>query len=684
MAKLVGDIKNRIQRLPKPSNTSDALQPVFEAVSNAVHAIQDRFGEKSPEMGEVQVRFECVKEAAEYTVYISDNGIGLDSRRFDAFCTTDTSYKIERGGKGVGRLLWLDAFKIVNVESIFEEGGNLFRRKFEFGLFGEEEIRNESLVALDGRGETGTSITMRGLRENSYSTAMPVQFAIIQKHFASHFLADFLLRRVPTMTVSLADRESVFPQAVNDLLVEHRGEIEFDSDDFGPLKIDGYIMKKEASSNFDGLHQLHLVSSGRTVQTRKIDGLIGVRKIGEDEDGVLHCCASGKFLDDRVNQERTQFNFGEETAVSLTKEFVEHAKSEIIPNEVSSYNSYRTERMDEFVSQYPSFGFENSTSLLNRTPVSADTDEAFAKALIPYKVRADKERRKQVQTVLDRLMESDGEIKPDLSEQISKVAAAASDDENRQLMEYIIRRKFIIEILDALLGKVRRLNGRLDTHLEGTFHQLICPMRVVGGEPARTEPSSHDLWLLDERLAPAKYFASDARIEDFMEQGGNNRLDLLVWDKVHGLGLGQEDRLSRVLLVEFKRPERTGYSGNYVLGRQMNRYIEKLKNRQVRSHTGEIVELSKDVVFHCYVVADIVGDLEADIRNWTRSPNGRGRFQYLQGDDKGTIEVIEWKELVRDAKVRNQNFLEAASLSFTEKGYRLFEAQNNNEVRAAE
>ena len=137
-------------------------------------------------------------------------------------------------------------------------------------------------------------------------------------------------------------------------------------------------------------------------------------------------------------------------------------------------------------------------------------------------------------------------------------------------------------------------------------------------------------------------------------------------------------------MVEFKRPNRTGYSGNYVVERQMNRYIKKIRERQVYSHTGEIVEVSPDVVFHCYIVADIVGDLEEDTRNWNHSPSGRGRFKYLQGDDKGTIEVIEWKELVRDAKVRNQNFLEAARLSFTRKGDPLFGSTDEHAGQAAE
>jgi len=79
--------------------------------------------------------------------------------------------------------------------------------------------------------------------------------------------------------------------------------------EFGELELASFICDKTASANFDGLHQLHLVANGRTVVTRKIDGLVGVGRLGENEDLVYHGCVTGDFLDDRVNQERTQFNF---------------------------------------------------------------------------------------------------------------------------------------------------------------------------------------------------------------------------------------------------------------------------------------------------------------------------------------------------------------------------------------
>lgn len=48
-------------------------------------------------------------------ITVADNGVGLTQSRFDTFCELDTEFKKERGGKGVGRLYWLDAFKKIEV-----------------------------------------------------------------------------------------------------------------------------------------------------------------------------------------------------------------------------------------------------------------------------------------------------------------------------------------------------------------------------------------------------------------------------------------------------------------------------------------------------------------------------------------------------------------------------------------
>ena len=98
MTSLRGDIVNRVKRLPKPSQAAEALQPVFEAVSNALHAIEDAFGEQFQERGDITVTITGAGDPDEIQIIVSDNGVGLEDKRFEAFCTTDTDYKIVRGG----------------------------------------------------------------------------------------------------------------------------------------------------------------------------------------------------------------------------------------------------------------------------------------------------------------------------------------------------------------------------------------------------------------------------------------------------------------------------------------------------------------------------------------------------------------------------------------------------------
>jgi hypothetical protein len=50
------------------------------------------------------------------------------------FLTLDSDYKADKGGRGVGRLLWLKAFRTVNINSVYEDDdGKLKSRAFLFG-----------------------------------------------------------------------------------------------------------------------------------------------------------------------------------------------------------------------------------------------------------------------------------------------------------------------------------------------------------------------------------------------------------------------------------------------------------------------------------------------------------------------------------------------------------------------
>lgn len=662
MTSLAGDIVNRVRRLPKPTTAAEALQPIFEAVSNAMHAIEDRFPNgESKVQGRIDVVVRNLGTPEQVSVLVTDNGIGLDDARFNAFITTDTGFKFERGGKGVGRLLWLDMFEKVRVQSVFlNEQQELWRRSFDFVLAERDQLQNEVLEQIHD-GAPGTSVEFVGIREGTYRAKFPERPAVVIRHFGSHFLAEFILGNSPQVFVQVDARNATFPEDIRNLLIEERGHSDFNHDIFGQLQVSHFVFRSAASAGFEGKHQLHFIANGRTVTSRKIDGLIGVGRFGADDNAVYHGCVSGVFLDDRVNQERTNFNFDEKTLEQLSKVCAEVAVRDALNQEVETYDVGRSETMSDFIAEYPSFGFADIDALLAKTPKNATKAEQFAQALIPVRIRRDTERKKRVQRIVAEIGEGHN-VEGDLAERIREAANDVRAEEQRQLTEYVLRRKVVLDVLDVLIRRLRaRPDGEEDYHLEATLHQFICPMRVRGDDPNRVEDSDHDLWIIDERLTLARYFASDVPVRDLIEDNRNGeRPDLLVWDRLHGLGEDNGEPLKRVMLVEFKKPGREQYTERYLPSNQIMRYLTALKNGEIQSYRGERVRVAEDCIFYCYVVADIVGELKTYTSGWKTTADGRGRWLELNGDFRGTIELIEWRDLLTDARMRNAAYIEAA------------------------
>lgn len=666
MTSLKGDVVNRVKRLPKPSQAAEALQPVFEAVSNALHAIEDAFGDQFQARGSITVTITGANNPDEIQVIVADNGVGLEEPRFEAFCTTDTDFKIGRGGKGVGRLLWLDAFDSVRVVSQFRSGEQLYRRSFNFRLRSQDQITDETVEPIDGSDlERGTVVTFKGLRGKSYRAKFPSQQATIVKHFGSHFFADFILGRSPRIIVDIDGNETVFPDAIQALQIEDRGVATLTSHDFGDLNLASFVCHKQASANFDGLHQLHLVANGRTVTTRKIDGLVGIGRFGPNDDRVYHGCISGDFLDERVNQERTQFNFDETIIDQIIRECAEHVRTNALHEEITTFDDTRLGGLRDFLSDYPSFGFEEVEQLLDRTPKNATKPEQFAQALIPIRIRRDKERNQRIQQIVSTLS-AGAEVPEDFADTIKTAAAEIRAEEQRQLTEYILRRKVVLDVMQVLIRRIReRDDGTEDFHLEETLHKFICPMKLRGDDPSKVERSDHDLWIIDERLTFTKYFASDVPFTQLIDgESATTRSDLLIYDRLHGLGAEGEDPLRRVMLVEFKKPGRRDYEDRYSPQNQISEYITRLQKGEIEDYRNQRIRIAEDCIFYCYVVADIVGKLEIHTNGWRTTSDGRGRIQDLNGKFRGVIEIIEWADLIKDARLRNLAFIGAAGLQY--------------------
>ncbi|TAZ73894.1 ATP-binding protein [Rhizobium ruizarguesonis] len=680
MPRLAPNVINRVDKLPKPSNTAQAMQPLFEAVSNAIFAIEDVQETQPDYQGIVDIYVTGLRDPDKLAIEVIDNGIGLDENRYGAFCQLDTDFKKERGGKGVGRLFWLDSFKDVRVESRYLDNDDLHSRAFAFLLNNEEQLReDDQRLHLSRVRSSGTVVVFKGLREANYRKQFPASAELFKRYFSAHFIADFLMARGAAVRLDIDGEEARYPEAVSDLVVgEPLEDSTVEHKEFGVLKITGFTCKPEASTGLDGMHQLHLLADGRNVEPRKIDKLLGIDRVrrGDQNDLVFHGCVTGEYLNRHVNEGRTAFNLGESKVKELIRFCTELIKERFLTEQIAEYSEARREDYRGFVQRYPIYDFADEDTQLDRVPFGARSPEEFATGLVKYQIRRDETRQKDIEDVI-KLLEEGQSVSENFAETVIRAAQEVQNSERLALAQHVVRRKLVLELLDRLVRRIRdRGDKEEDFHLESTLHSLIVPMRLSGVDPSKVEASNHDLWIVDERLAFTRSFSSDQRIAETLKSGGTDiRPDLLVWNLAHGLGVvdpsddnkdfDASEPLRKAMIVEFKRPGRTQYKkAEDLVELQITKYLRQLKNGEIETFNRQSVRIAPDCIFYCYVVADIRGDLKEQLAGWSTTTNGEGRIRSLDNEFKGsTIEVVQWQDLVNDAWARNVATLHAAGLS---------------------
>tara|TARA_B100001179_G_scaffold103675_1_gene73742 strand:- start:482 stop:2560 length:2079 start_codon:yes stop_codon:yes gene_type:complete len=666
------NIKNRVDKLPKPSNYAQGLQPLFEAISNAKFAIYDRFNNAAVSRGLIEIDIENLKSRNNVKIRVRDNGIGMDTVRFNAFCVVDTDYKKSRGGKGVGRLFWFDAFKKIRVESRFGKEDDQLR-SFDFILRDSDQISEHEIPNVNFQG-IGTSVYFEGILDNEYASNFPKTSDVFLRYFTSHFISDFLMGVSPKIEVNIDGENYEFPSSVRKLVVGEQPPVEWTSEKFGKIAISAFLCDPEASSGLEGKHQLHLLGNGRTVETRKIDGLLGLGAIKAEgrDDLYLHACVDSEFLDIRVNEGRTAFTIPESTLKTFTREVVEKAKETIVQKQIANYKIQRAENYRSFIERYPIYDFDDPEQQLDRMPFSANNAEEFAAGLVKIQVRREENRYKQIQDLVDQIDSSDFKD-ADFAQTVMTAAEEIQRSEELSLAQHVARRKLILELLEVLLRRYREVGDSEDHYLEKTVHSVLCPTNVNSTDASKLTSRRHDLWVVDERLTFSRAFASDKRIDRILADNKSAlRPDLIVWDLAYGLAaVGQDSSdepdtsrsIDEMLVVELKKPMRKIY-GKFEdnIEQQILKYITQLKCGEIEGFERDRVRVSDGCIFHCFVVADIVGDLRQQLSSWTKTPDGQGRYRIIEGDHRGSITVVQWNDLVNDAWLRNQATLNAAGL----------------------
>jgi hypothetical protein len=602
---------------------------------------------------------------------VTDNGIGFNDANMTSFETLDTDYKASQGCRGVGRLLWLKAFKHIHISSTFSADGTVLKsRKFSFtAASGVDGVSLED-APLDAEPET--SVYLDGFaqeyRDKSAKTPKAIAGGLIE-HCLWYFVRE---GGAPRIWI----KDDLELTCVDDVYEEYM----FTSASKQNLQIKGENFELTHIKLKTGSGKQHFIAwcaAGRLVEEEtivgRIPGLYGRIK-GEDGEFVYACYVTSPFLDRNVRAQRIGFDIKEmsdelfsETDLSLGD--IRTAVIQDIGEYLGDYLRGNLEAARERVEHYATHKAPRYRPILGRIPKS--------------KLNIDPNiSDKELELLLHRqLAELEGAILSEghelmnfgidespaqYRERIGTYLGKVDDIKKSDLANYVFHRKVILDILQKAIQ--RGVDGRYAR--EDLIHELIMPMRKISDE---LRLDSCNLWLIDERLAFHNFLASDKPLSVMGITGSSDSKEpdicaLNAFDDPILVSGDQGLPLASIVVVEIKRPMRNDAASGEEKDpvEQALGYLDRIRKGEVQTASGRPIPRSEEIPGFCYAICDITPTVErrCKILGLTVTSDHLGYFGY-NANFKAYIEVISYDRLLNSARERNRAFFDKLGLPTT-------------------
>jgi hypothetical protein len=638
------DVIGRIGNMRLPDGKTALLYSIYEAVSNAIQAIEERFGKADfAKRGMINVLIDLNADKTLKLIAISDNGVGLNPTHLAAFETCDTRQKYAIGGKGVGRLIWVKVFNSIQVQSTFEVGLD----KLEQVSFKFDPNRDDSLVDLkrnkSEEPEVGTRILLAEIKPDQNAS---INRATLARHICHHFFPYFIAGSMPRLNVMFGRRDIDVVDYLESKIDVRTKETLTVLGSVGEIEISHVYVEKSISQELS--NSILLAAQGRVVKSIEIEKKFALKSL--DSGDAYVCVVHGDFLDAKVDQERTGFKALESEMDAIIDTTMEAAER-FLEEHIARIKKVQKSLVIRILEEHPQLAISVKDVDVYVSGLSPSmSEEDIGKTLFTLLYRHERKLKSQIKSLESGEPDEDDEAnKRSRRQRIDELVQKVTDDAKRRLAEYTIKRHQIIQLARSLL----KYSDEEKKHYqwEKTLHELICPM---GKMLAAGDYDEHNLWLIDDLLSYYSFFASDKAMSAFGVSGERKEPDLIFFNPY---GFRREGTNDPVVIVEFKRPGDETLSSDPV--DQVLEYIEKLRTRTVRDIEGAIVsDINDRTPFECIVVCDLsVGARKKFERSVAQHPTPDGLGYYgFSPNHKASIRVLSYGKVFRDAELRNQSF----------------------------
>lgn len=636
----IGRIAN-ISLAPSPAN---ALVPLFEAVMNSIQAIEDRFGSDNLTRGSIEIEiFRDGDEGLVQSFEVRDNGIGFDAANLKSFAKSDSRHKEKRGGKGIGRFMWLKVFDAVRIDSRFgpDPSDTL---GFDFLFSDHDQIRNEGETSAVP--SIGTVVKLASMK-SEYRSVCPKKAETLQAKLISHFLSYFVNLNTPKMVLIDGERFDLFEVFADYVKEDHERSFTVDQGSAThKFKLSCYLLPKHLSDDEKGNNAIFYGANGRSVVRTPIDNAIGLAVIGGKY--VYYAFVSGDYLDKHVTQERTAFSWPDEMKADVNTKALQISK-EFLADYITEIRKAQTERVARLLSEHLRFMtvVDDPAVFAATLELSTQSDEEIYLELSRTSLRKEKKVRRDYTRAKTSKVKIDADVKT-FAKELGKESLAS-------LAEYVYKRKLILNVLDDHL-RYQELDKE-NYHLEEMVHELICPLRATKEELSYKD---HNLWIVDDQLAFYSYFNSDKTLKSITggADSSTKEPDVTFFDL--GIGMDRAGTVEPVNIIEFKRPGRDDYtlSDNPII--QLRDYCTRIREAgRVVSHDGrELRAVDWTTPFSGHIIADITPSLEKMMRQFGPYTQKAGHRCFYKWDEDFSmfIQIQSYADLLRGARARNEAF----------------------------
>ena len=645
--------------------TSEPLLPLYEAIVNSIQSInQGKIDDgkiiitiERDNKENVPRSFVDGWETDIENIIIRDNGVGFTEENYRSFNTYATDFKKMLGCKGVGRMIWLKAFRSVEVESVYKENNQFFQRNFTFDS--ENAVSNESKKIISDVDDSVkyTSIRLQGLMPKNKNNT-PKKLTTIARDILNHCFIYFVLGTAPDIKVT-DEKDTI---SINSLF-EEIGRENINSELF---KIENYEFKIIHFRNFNSSvnnHCLNLCANNRRVTSINLQNVLnGVNSkfiTDDDQEFVYNGYITSKYLDDNVNKERTSFNIDENQGTffaNITKnDIIEEAAKLLLnylSNDINSYNDSKRTKIEEYVyKKNPRYRI-----LLSEFPECIDNillsdDEMKLEMELFKQEQQYKYKLKEEGTDLQKKIKDIRDNK-DIVKKVTAYAEKLSEMGKSSLAEYIVHRKAVLDLLENNL-KYQDDDGNSYAY-EESIHQLVFPMQKTSDD---IDYTSHNLWLIDEKLSYHYYLASDKKIKSMtpIQSESNNEPDITIFDSPFAFADENQQPYRNLTIIEFKRPGRENYTQEENPIQQVIEYMDDFINGKIKTKDGLTIDANESIRFFCYILCDVNDKIKkyAKQKDFKSAPDGIGYFNYLNNYN-AYIEIVPYNKMIQDSKKRNK------------------------------